>query len=320
MIWFWGLLVLVVVLLLCTWILIFIIDFRSCSNLICTSDIQGIDGDQGEKGQDAGPGMIGPFGAQSVITGKQGIPGAPKKGPKGAASFGGTITGPKGPKGRTGDPPHTFHGIFFDNTGASTFGTGQGLLTSDILLNYYEEYVTKCPLNFMTNGTEFPIATLSFVRFGRQVTLGVVIGDIRPELLFYNERLSLGRGNLQPNYIQFSTSVLNRLARFFVVRTNAWQVKLPVQVLFSSIAEASADKSEVIQDPYRMVVPAQLLIRTQVAQILMQLYAGPSQQRFCTTRLDGLPIWGATTPALNANFYGLFGIQVSFYATWNLLL
>lgn len=308
MVWFWGLLVLSVVLLLCIWILIFIIDFRSCANVVCTSDLIGKTGEQGEAGDDAGPAMVGPFGPLSVITGPQGKRGLPRTGPKGKASAGGLITGPTGDQGQTGSIPHTYNGIFFENPGFVTLSTSVDtpFVQESILLNYYEEFVTKCPLNFMTNGTEFPTATLSFIRFGNQVTMNCVIGDVRPQLLF-NNAIQDERTSLQPNYIQFSTAVLNNIARFFVVRNQPWQSKTPVQVLIFTETESAGTRFQV-----QFQRSAELLIRTQTAQILMQLYATPHQGRFATQPPDLF---------LGPNTYGgLFGIKVTFTVTWNLAL
>lgn len=303
-VWFWGGLVFVVLLLLCTWIIVFFIDYRSCANVICTSNVTGPDGEDGDPGPSAGAANQGPFGPLSIVTGKQGPAGASKKGPKGAPSAGGLITGPKGEKGPTGDPPHTHDGIFFEDVGLTSLSTADGLIGSNILLNYYEEFVTKCPLNFMTNGTEFPVATLTFVRFGRHVTMGCVVGDIRPPSLF-NNQLKGDIGSVQPNYIQFSTSMLNNVSRFFNVSNKPWQYKTVVQVQFSSEATAAPENFAI-----RIYRPAQLLIRTQTAQILMQLFADPNQDRFCTLHF----------PGESAIFWGLYGIPFSFYANWNLLL
>lgn len=309
MVWFWGLLVLVVILLLCTWILVFFVDFRSCANVICTSDVTGRSGDVGPDAEPAPENDAGPFGPFSIVTGPRGRKGAAKTGPTGAPSAGGLVTGPTGPTGATSSPRNFFDGIFFGNPGLETLSTSQGLLTSSILLNFYEEFTTRCALNFTSDGTEFPTATLSFVRFGSQVTLGVVIGDLRPELFFNNKKLVDGKGNLQPNYIQFSTATLNNAGRFFVVRNTPWQLKQPVQILFSTSLDVSPIASDI---PAEFIQPGQLLLRTQTAQILMQLYATPGQGRFCTVHQAPFDE--------NVSFYGLFGVQVTFQASWNLLL
>jgi hypothetical protein len=307
MVWFWGLLVLAVVLLLCIWILIFIVDFRSCANVICTSDVTGDTGEAGEVGDDAGPAMAGNFGPLSVITGPRGKQGLPQTGPKGKASAGGLITGPRGDTGPVGAPPHTFGGLYFEDAGLGTLSTADGLIAQSILLNYYEEFETKCPLNVIMDSTEFPTATLNFIRFGRQVTMNCIIGDIRPQLLFNNPEKD-GQTTLQPSYVQFSTAILNNCARFFVVQPNPWQYKTPVQVLICSSALLS-DGTPV--NGYNVQQPAELLIRTQTAQILMQLYATPQQGRFA------VPFHPDPNVPLT---YGLFGIRVTFSCTWNLPL
>lgn len=307
MVWFWGLLVLVAIFLLCTWVLVFFIDYRSCASIICTSDITGRDGEDGEPGEDAPVNDAGPFGAFSIVTGKRGPRGKSKVGPTGRNSAGGLITGPRGATGGVGPPHNSFDGVFFPNEDFST--SVSGFLTSTNLLSYYEEALVPCPLNFTSNGTEFPTAKLSFTRFGNQVTLGVVIGDIRPQLLFNNKKLDVGIGILQPSYIQFSTAVLNNLARFFVVKSTPWQLKRPVQILFASSVETPDLPPDFQSD---VIFPGQLLIRTQLAQILMQVYATPNQNRFCTIHINDL----ATNPA----FYGLFGIQMTFQTSWNLTL
>lgn len=310
MIWFWGLLVLVVILMLCTWILVFFVDFRSCANVVCTSDVTGRSGNPGEDAPPAPENNQGAFGPFSIVPGKRGKRGASKTGPTGSDSAGGLITGPKGPTGATSSPRNDNDGIWLADPGLTTLSTSDGLVTSSILLNYYEEFVAKIPLNFMTDGTEFPVATATFVRFGKQVTLGVVIGDINPALFFNNKKLDASRGTLQPNYIQFSTAVLNNLSRFFVTKGSPWQLKQAVQILFSTTADVALIGKEI---PAQFIQPGQLLIRSQLAQVLMQLYATPRQGRFATVHAypfdDGF-----------IGFFGLLGIQVSFYTSWNLLL
>jgi hypothetical protein len=310
MVWFWGLLVLVVILLLCTWILVFFVDFRSCANVVCTSDVTGKQGEPGPDAEPAPENDAGPFGPFSIVPGPKGKRGASKKGATGAPSVGGTITGPPGDTGATSSPRNFYNGIFFVDPGLTTLSTSDGLITSSILLNYYEEATVKCPLNFMTDGTEFPTATLRFVRFGKQVTMSVIIGDVHPDLLFNNKKIDTGRGNVQPNYIQFSTAVLNNVSRFFVVRNTPWQIKQPVQILLSSSLETEEAGAEHLEAQF--IQPGQFLIRSQTAQILMQLYANPSQGRFCTVHVSPFP--------QSFSFFGLFGLKASFYVSWNLLL
>lgn len=312
---FFALTVLVATMLLAAWILVFIIDRRSCSSNICTSSLTGLQGLQGEPGNNAPTNSVGPFGPNSVITGPQGPQGAPNTGPTGPEGFGSSVTGPTGRQGNTGQPPHAFGGIILPNVGETT---ATNLITASNLLNYYEEFSTQIPVSFITDSVDAPQTKLNFVRFGNQVNMGALVGAISPAMLLTNPTVVAGDGALQPGVLQFSIAVLNQLSRFFPISTSPpWVMKTPVIILYGSQNHWSS--TDQIDSNYYL--PGQLFIQASTASITMTLSASVFSGRFCYQNAFGDPPMPHQTGGnLSAQWFGLFGLPFSFYTSWNLLL
>lgn len=309
-IWFWTLVLVIVIMLFVGWILLLVIQ-----------------GTLGARGSPTGPpGVLGGMGltGSKGVVGSQGHAGTPSSriGPTGSDG----IQGPRGITGQTGPgsditgPPSNVTGpqgltptgamqlgVIFTNSGGPQPPTGDFPPTGSTynrIWDDYEEYRIGCQVNCMNSVSTIIPCTLSFVRIGANVTMGIV--PYANQILF----LATGNDSTASALIRLNSNTLNQLLRFFLTVPphpvlnpfGSWYAGFHIQVLSFGIGRR---------------IPGLLLINAinQVVTISISacVLTGQTGNTGGTVPNDIIQ-YGGFNP-LN----GYFGMIDALYASWNLL-